>query len=488
MYLFIFSNYDLKNDGGFFSRMFSRKPRTRSSASEGPQSPLSEGEKSPSPLSSPEKSSKPQTFEYTKEYEYEERAVDDTKSKGKKGPVGAFTYEKDTSGESLSGLSSPEAYDKSPGLRKATGVAYSYAPGPEDAAKLAETAIKRKHLQDANIERGGSGDHSGLGVSPARSPVQLSTTITTPEKDKGFDVASFGNENRFVSPVVAPVAVAAVQSRKTPSPALYAPRPWSAASSNSKLSETNTPESRTRPISSSIFSQPGYTTSFLDKPTSPIAGSEGFQNKHFLSSSPQPFSSSTPLKKEGGHSLVFGTPGIASLNTSSTFATPIRVGQTESMITHPGTVDSQLSGSQEGSHGRGAKPGKRPRAEYESSSDSDTLHSSSSSSESEDEFPQTQMSKGGKKGMGAGTPMSSTQPKIIMTTTKEKVIKDADGLRHDVHEKVEDLTPGGTGRVLLSTTSNQVNFIVFYVLLLHFSVSCLGIFIVFSNGVVCVPS
>jgi hypothetical protein len=43
-----------------------------------------------------------------------------------------------------------------------------------------------------------------------------------------------------------------------------------------------------------------------------------------------------------------------------------------------------------------------------------------------------------------------------MTTTKEEVTKDAGGLRHNVHEKVEDLTPGGTGRVLLSTTSNQV--------------------------------
>jgi len=122
------------------------------------------------------------------------------------------------------------------------------------------------------------------------------------------------------------------------------------------------------------------------------------------------------------------------------------------MITHPGTLDSQTSAAV-GSPGYGYGSGqKRGRSDSESNS-SDALHSGSTSSESEDEF-------GGKKGIDrarqAAKGMSSSQPKIIMTTTKEKLLKDAAGLRHDVHEKVQDLTPGGTGRVLLSTTSNQV--------------------------------
>jgi hypothetical protein len=95
------------------------------------------------------------------------------------------------------------------------------------------------------------------------------------------------------------------------------------------------------------------------------------------------------------------------------------------------------------------------------------LRSSSSSSEDEDsivkKFLKRENGRYDQILRGVGAPSASTtsdsdaqmKPKIVKTTTKQTVIKDADGVRHDVHEKVEDL---GTGRVLLSSTSNQVRF------------------------------
>lgn len=56
---------------------------------------------------------------------------------------------------------------------------------------------------------------------------------------------------------------------------------------------------------------------------------------------------------------------------------------------------------------------------------------------------------------------------MIRTTTKQTVVKDSEGVRHDVHEKIEDLTPGGSGLVTVSTTSKEVCYLSHYAKSLH---------------------
>jgi len=47
-------------------------------------------------------------------------------------------------------------------------------------------------------------------------------------------------------------------------------------------------------------------------------------------------------------------------------------------------------------------------------------------------------------------------PKIVKTTTKQTMVQNAEGVRHKKEEKVEDLTPGGTGAVTVVSSTNKV--------------------------------
>ncbi|CAL7934229.1 unnamed protein product [Xylocopa violacea] len=50
----------------------------------------------------------------------------------------------------------------------------------------------------------------------------------------------------------------------------------------------------------------------------------------------------------------------------------------------------------------------------------------------------------------------STAPTVVLkTTTKQSVVKDQEGVIQNIEEKVEDLTPGGTGQVTVSTHLNK---------------------------------
>ncbi|KAF4526750.1 hypothetical protein B566_EDAN015097 [Ephemera danica] len=49
---------------------------------------------------------------------------------------------------------------------------------------------------------------------------------------------------------------------------------------------------------------------------------------------------------------------------------------------------------------------------------------------------------------------NASTPKIVKTTTKQKVVQDAKGITQNIEEKVEDLTPGGSGAVTVSNTVN----------------------------------
>jgi erythrocyte membrane protein band 4.1 len=174
----------------------------------------------------------------------------------------------------------------------------------------------------------------------------------------------------------------------------------------------------------------------------------GFQNRHMLSTSPQPLSTSTPKNK--GNDLG---------NKGSTFNynTPVRTyAQSESMITHAGTLNSQVM-SPESELSSGIK---RPHEDSESSSseDSDDSFRSSSTEEySENKVPTTADLQDRSRGRvkNTGIDEGPTGPKIIFKLTEQTVIKDADGIRQDVHEKIEDLTPGGSGMITLTSTTNQ---------------------------------
>ncbi|KAM0727655.1 Protein 4.1-like protein [Formica fusca] len=51
--------------------------------------------------------------------------------------------------------------------------------------------------------------------------------------------------------------------------------------------------------------------------------------------------------------------------------------------------------------------------------------------------------------------ISTTTPTIVKTTTKQSVVKDQEGVTQNIQEKIEDLTPGGTGQVTVSTHVNK---------------------------------
>jgi hypothetical protein len=57
----------------------------------------------------------------------------------------------------------------------------------------------------------------------------------------------------------------------------------------------------------------------------------------------------------------------------------------------------------------------------------------------------------------ANSALSSIQaPKIVKTTTKQTIVQNADGLHLNKEEKVEDLTPGGSGAITVVSSVNKV--------------------------------
>lgn len=95
--------------------------------------------------------------------------------------------------------------------------------------------------------------------------------------------------------------------------------------------------------------------------------------------------------------------------------------------------------------------------------------------------------------------MTSTQaPKIVKTTTKQTIVQNADGLRHNKEEKVEDLTPGGTGAVTVVSSVNKVfpKFIIvisnyhnlgdIFVVQWHFLLFSLCMFTIFLGHAFCI--
>ncbi|XP_065343016.1 protein 4.1 homolog isoform X2 [Cloeon dipterum] len=96
---------------------------------------------------------------------------------------------------------------------------------------------------------------------------------------------------------------------------------------------------------------------------------------------------------------------------------------------------------------KGKKKDKKKKGKKEESEES------SSSSSSEDSMID-QYAQGNETVRSTGDSVVVNTPKIFKTTTKQRVVQNAEGITQNIEEKVEDLTPGGTGVV---TVSNVIN-------------------------------
>lgn len=98
------------------------------------------------------------------------------------------------------------------------------------------------------------------------------------------------------------------------------------------------------------------------------------------------------------------------------------------------------------------KDKKKKKEESESSS------SSSSSSDSEDSM--IEYAQGNETVRSTGDSVVMNTPKIFKTTTKQRMVQNAEGITQNIEEKVEDLTPGGTGAITVSNVINTVRRII----------------------------
>lgn len=65
--------------------------------------------------------------------------------------------------------------------------------------------------------------------------------------------------------------------------------------------------------------------------------------------------------------------------------------------------------------------------------------------------------------------MTTPQPKIIKTTTKQTLVRSGEKLQHNKEEKVENLTPGNVGLISVVSSSSKVsNLFIFVTVSLRF--------------------
>lgn len=146
----------------------------------------------------------PQLPGYTREYDYETTDDQAASPTRKSIPAGAFSYEKN------SPSSEPET-QQSPNTRRATGLAFNYAPGEEE--NLAKNAEKRKTGElSPTSKRALHKNTSSFAPSPTKLPTSFDEPIAPP-KDAKDDSAAFIAGEQYYQPKpveaggVKPVAV-----------------------------------------------------------------------------------------------------------------------------------------------------------------------------------------------------------------------------------------------------------------------------------------
>ncbi|XP_069687706.1 protein 4.1 homolog isoform X2 [Periplaneta americana] len=434
-----------------------------------PEKESGDKEKSPTgarmpPLGGGPPQGSPQLPGYTREYDYV--AEDNMTPTGRKflPQDHGFTYEeRERQNQQLAGAGGEiSELQRSPTAnRRATGLAFNYAPGEDK--KVAETAEKRKHLTDKNAAGVKDGATPGGIKTPGLDYVE---SAARKEQAKAATTAGQGSDPYYTSEGnISPGARRALDMRtgggfvpkQQQQQAGYDPdgyrtgQPVHNINYDEGLGGGRFPYGAAGKDASSASGFP-YG-----------AGNEGYEGSGTLPSS------ADFIAHESGRYPVYGaenqqvgyfSPGSAA-NESFTGGKPANAAAMAGV--GAGTKSKKLK-----KHGSGVGGGEdgASGSDGEDGSSSDDL---SDYAEGKGEnirdlkgvaklkFPRTQKKsskeKDGNKDLGS--PAALTAPKIVKTTTKQMVVKDKEGLTQNIEEKVEDLTPGGTGAITVSTQVNK---------------------------------
>lgn len=358
-----------------------------------------------------------QTPKFTRQYDYiEEVAQQDKKHK----PVGGFTYEgkkkNDLDADENSAINSPS--------KKATGLAFNYAPG--EAKKVADAAAeKRRALKEKNIDvtkpLGSSGDSK-----------------RETEKDQSGVFSSPGSLRERLS-------LRKDQSKETAS-SIKSPAKEEADKKVSSIGEGILTSEQIKAISKS-----------LDKQGDKQESTSGDDSAKVL------FKRVQKSEEESSLNRTFTT------TTHRTYTDPSKAKDLGSPD-DPKTLYSQVKKS--GQPIKETEFGVDPTAVVTTVTSTDTLSSSFANTttstanssifsekdhdresiETTKNFITQERRNSSSLSDKSGTPVGTT-PLIVKTTTKQTMVKDREGVTQNIEEKVEDLR---SGAVTVSTQVNKV--------------------------------
>lgn len=332
---------------------------------------------------------------YTKPYDYLEDSSD-PKQKGK-ALVGAFSY------ENKDKLESPKDENGTPTGRRATGLAFNYAPG--EAQKVAETAAeKRKFLSDKS------------GNEPDLVPVGL----RTPGLD--YVESAVRKEQAKSGADLSPGAKRALDMKGG---GIF--RSGKDSKSGGEGGAGGSPGSKDSSIlksfGKSLFGSKESKTSAKDAKGSPETGKDV-----------------KGLTETG--KVAKGLPET-SKETSKVAKGLSETGKVAKGLSETGKAVKGISETGKGQFDEGLAGGYFP---YGSGGDSpkriQDINSDFLSAE-----------RGSMDRLSDRTPVPAGGPKIVKTTTKQSVVKDREGVTQNIEEKVEDLL---SGEVTVSTQVNKV--------------------------------
>lgn len=441
-----------------------------------------------SPLGGGPPQGSPQLPGYTREYDYD--ADDNTPTGRKFVPQGhGFTYEeRDRQDQLLAAGTGEEISElqRSPtSSKRATGLAFNYAPGEDQ--KVVETVEKRKLLTDKNAA-------SKDGVTPLviRTPgldyvesaarrEQAKADSNIPNTGQGYG-PHYGTEGNIPSrerralDMHSGGAIPPHQSQKSTQPG---------------------------------YDQDSYGTGQLEQyPSHNIASYDeglggrkfpyGTGNEQFEGSGALP-SSAAFIAHESGR---YPAQGAEEEKVRNQLGGYFAQGQLGGISSEPLVGDGNKDGTRPANaaamagvavvsgtksknlkkHGSGTGGDSSSESDGEEGSSSDDLseyaegkgeHVRELQGVAKLKFPRTpkKSGKGKDSSKDLSSPAALTAPKIVKTTTKQMVVKDKEGVTQNIEEKVEDLTPGGTGAITVSTQVNKVMYGKFYAVDSLFSIS-----------------
>lgn len=427
-----------------------------------------------SPLGGGPPQGSPQLPGYTREYDYD--ADENTPTGRKFVPQGhGFTYEeRDRQDQLLAGTGEEiSELQRSPtSSRRATGLAFNYAPGEDQ--KVVETVEKRKLLTDKNAA-------SKDGVTPL--------VIKTPGLDY---VESAARREQAKADSNIPNAGQGSGSHYGPEGNISRERRALDMHSGGGILP-HQPQKSTQPG----YGQDSYRTGQVDQYPSHNIASYGTGNEQYEGSGTLP-SSAAFIAYESGRYPAQGAEEEKARNQHGGYFAHGQLGgiSGEPFVGHgdkDGTKPANaaamggvavVSGTKSKNlkkHGSGTGGDSSSEGDGEEGSSDDLSDYAEGKGEHVRElqgvaklkFPKTpkKSGKGKDSSKDLSSPAALTAPKIVKTTTKQMVVKDKEGVTQNIEEKVEDLTPGGTGAITVSTQVNKVMYGKFYALDSLFSIS-----------------